>query len=298
MHERQFFDRPSTANQTGRPDVIPERGRGVFSRPVKEVDVLERIPAILSAVCLATSVGSSPKSPFVGEWKLAPSRSRMPDDMKVLSKDGNTYLFDFGAGAVETIDVDGSDQPGVGATTLSVKPEAADTWIVTRKNGSRLLIKATWKLSGDGASLTDYFREFESDGSTFSVDYIYRRTGRGSGFAGDWRSVKETINSPFLLEVKDFQRDGLSFVDPLAGKTRNLMFDTAGASAGKVSTAGSGASSTLRRVDECTLVITNKYDGKLSNTEEFALSSDLRTLTMTVHIVGRDIPYVLTFQRT
>ena len=37
--------------------------------------------------------------------------------------------------------------------------------------------------------------------------------------------------------------------------------------------------------------------GKVSNTEEFALSTDLKTLTMTVHIVGRDKTYVLMFER-
>jgi hypothetical protein len=50
-------------------------------------------------------------------------------------------------------------------------------------------------------------------------------------------------------------------------------------------------------VDERTLLITNTYGGKLSNTEAFALSRDLKTLTMTVHLVGRDTPYVLVFER-
>jgi hypothetical protein len=62
--------------------------------------------------------------------------------------------------------VDGSDQPGYGGTLLSVKAEAPDTWIVERKKGGRLLVNPTWKLSKDGSTLTDYYREFESDGST------------------------------------------------------------------------------------------------------------------------------------
>ena len=31
---------------------------------------------------------------------------------------------------------------------------------------------------------------------------VYQRTGGSSGFAPDWQSTKETINSPFLLKVK------------------------------------------------------------------------------------------------
>jgi len=259
--------------------------------------VLNRPLVILSAVCLATTVGGPPGNPFIGEWKLIPSQSRMPDEMKVQSKGSNTYAFDFGGGAVETIVVDGSDQPGLSGTNLSVKAEAPDTWIVTRKTGSRLMLNATWKLSSDGAHLTDYYRELEADGSTFSVDYVYQRIGGGSGFAADWQSIKETINSPFLLEVKEFQGDGLSFVDPLARKTRNLKFVGAGAPPIEAPNAGKGASSSLRRLGERTLVITNKYDGQVSNTEEFALSTDLKTLTMTVHLAARDKPYVLVFER-
>jgi hypothetical protein len=264
---------------------------------VKEENVLNRILVTLSAVCLATSAARPPGNPFIGAWRLIPSQSRMPDEMKVQRTGGSTYALDFGGGAVETIVVDGSDQPGLGGTTLSVKAEAPDTWIVTRKNGSRLMLNATWKLSSDGALLSDYYRGLEADGSTFSVDYVYQRIGGGSGFVADWQSIRETINSPFLLEVRKFQGDGLSFVDPLARKTRNLKFVGAGAPPDEVPDAGKGASSSLRRVGERTLVITNKYDGQVSNTEEFALSTDLKTLTMTVHLVGRDKPYVLVFER-
>jgi hypothetical protein len=60
---------------------------------------------------------------------------------------------------------------------LSVKADAPDTWIVERKKDGRLLLRATWKLAQDGSTLTDYYREFESDGSTFSLDYVYQRHG-------------------------------------------------------------------------------------------------------------------------
>ena len=268
----------------------------VFPKTAMEACVLKRIVVLLSGVSFATSVGWASENPFIGEWKLVPSMSRMPDEMKVQSKGGNKYVFDFGGG-VETILVDGSDQSGLGGTMLSVKAEAADTWIFRRKNGGRLLINATWKLSSDGAHLTDYYREFESDGSTLSMDYVYQRTGGGSGFAADWKSTKETINSPFLLVVKQFQGDGLSFVDPLARRTRNLKFDGTDHPSSEGPNAGRGVSSSLRRVDERTLVITNRRDTQVANTEEFSLSTDLKTLTMTVHIVGRDKPDVLIFER-
>jgi hypothetical protein len=256
--------------------------------------VFKRILEILPAVCLATSMAWAAENSFIGEWKLDPSKTRMPDEMKVQSQGANKYAFDFGGGA-ETIVVDGRNQQGCCGTLLSVKPEAADTWIVERKKDGRLLLRATWKLSKDGSTLTDYYREFESDGSTHSMDYVYQRTGGGSGFAADWQSIKETMNSPYSIEVKEFDGDGLSFITP-EHRTINVKSD------GKDypnegSTALPGDSSSIRRVDERTLVVTNKANGKVMETDEIGLSADLKTLTITKHIPARDKPIVMVFER-
>jgi hypothetical protein len=123
----------------------------VFPNEAGEVCMFKRMAVIPVVASLTTGFAWAAESPFIGEWKLDPSKTRMPDAMKVESKGGNTYAFDFGAGA-ETIVVDGTDQPGgYGGTMLSVKADAPDTWIVERKIGSRLLLKATWTLSKDAA---------------------------------------------------------------------------------------------------------------------------------------------------
>jgi len=259
--------------------------------------VFKRIVKILPAVCLAAGAAWAAESPFIGEWKLDPSKTRMPDEMKVESKGGAKYTFDFGGGA-ETIIVDGSDQPGgYGGTLLSVKPEAPDTWIVERKQDGRLLLKATWKLSKDGRTLTDYFRQFGASGALYSVDFVYRRTGGGSGFAADWRSIKETMNSPYPFHVKAFQGGGLSFITDLEKKTQNVKFD------GKDypyegPAVYRGATASARRVDERTLVITDKANGTVTDTETVGLSADLKTLTITTHAPGSDRPSVMVFERT
>jgi len=222
----------------------------------------------------------------------------MPDEMKVENKGGNKYVLDFGVGIPEPIVVDGTEQLGLGGTLLSVKAEAPDTWIVERKKDGRLLLKGTWKLSRDGSTLTDYFRGFESDGSTLSMDYVYQRAGGGSGFAADWQSIKETMNSAFLIQVKEFQGDGLSFffITPSQKKTKNVKFD-GNDYPNEGPNAGRGASSSVRRVDKRTLVITDKTDGKVTDTEAIGLSADLKTLTITMHVPGRDKPNVMVFER-
>src|SRR3984885_3031307 len=108
---------------------------------------------------------------------------------------------------------------------LLAKQKAPDTWIVERKKAGRLMLRATWKLSADGNTLTDYYREFETDGSTLSLDYVYQRTGGGSGFAADWQSIKETRNTPLSMEVKAYEGDGLSFLTPAQHRPENVKFD-------------------------------------------------------------------------
>jgi hypothetical protein len=261
-------------------------------RRTKEVSVFKRILEILPIVCLATTVAWAAESPFIGQWKLDPLKTRMPDEMKVQNQGANKYAFDFGGGA-ETIVVDGSDQPGCCGTQLSVKPEAADTWIVERKKDGKLLLRATWKLSKDQSTLTDYYREFEPDGETHSMDYVYQRTGSGgSGFAADWQSIKETMNSPYLIEVKAFDGDGLSFTTPSEHQTESIKID------GKdYPNAGSDVMPSMRRVDERNLVKTVKLNGKVIETDEIGLSADRKTLTITKHIPGHDKPIVMVFER-
>jgi hypothetical protein len=263
--------------------------------------VYNRTFEILLTLCLVASTASAAKAtsenPFIGEWTLDSSKSRMPDEMKVESKGGNTYAFDFGGG-VETIVADGSFQKGLYGSLLSAKAESADTWIVARQKDGHLMLKAIWKLSHDGSKLTDYYREFAPDGSTVSasMDYIYQRTGGGSGFAADWQSIKETINSPYVVEVKPFDGDGLSFTNTFQHTTRNMKFD------GKDHpdegpNAQHGSTTAARRVDDHHLAVTAKSDGKVIATEEISLSPDLKVLTMTVRFTGRDKPNVMVFNR-
>ncbi len=259
--------------------------------------MLKRALMSLTVASMAVGMAWAAENPFIGVWKVNPSKTRMPDEMKVESKGGNTYTFNF-AGADETIVADGTDQPGFAGTTLSVNAEAPDTWIVVRKKSGRLLLRGTWKLATDGSTLTDYYREFEPDGSTLSMDYVYQRSGGGSGFAADWRSIKETMNSPFVLDVKAYQDDGLSFIttSPYEHETRNVKFDgkdypNQGPDTGRDST------SSIRQVDEHTLEMTGKAGGNVKNTREFRLSADGITLTMTINTSGRDKPDVLVFDR-
>ena len=253
--------------------------------------MLKRALKLLVFASLAVGTIWAAENPFIGEWKLNASMSRMPDEMKVESKGDNTYSFNFGAGA-ETIVADGTDQPGYGGTMLSVKADGHDSWTVERKKDGRLLLKATWKLSEDGRTLTDSFRQFGPDGSALSIDYVYERSGGGSGFAADWQSIKETMNSPFVMQVKEYQGDGLSFMTPFQKDPKNVKLDGRDYPSG-----GADSSTSVRRVDDHTLEMTDRAKGEVTDTREITVSPDGKRLTMTVHAPGQSKPEVMVFDR-
>ena len=245
---------------------------------------------------LATATLWAANDPFVGEWKLNSSKSsKIFDQMKVESIGGSKYSIDFGGGP-ETIAADGTDQPGgYGGTILSVSVEAPDAWKVVRKKDGKVLLTANWKLSKDGKTLTDDYTQFYADGSSSNVKYPYKRTAGTSGFAGTWENTTGEIPA-FVMKVQPYEGDGLSFIDSSDGVTRNVKFDgkdypNVGANVPV------GSTSSVRRVNEHTLEITGKSNGKVGVTREIALSSDGKTLTMTLHIPGQTEPIALVFDR-
>jgi len=252
---------------------------------------------LLLVTCLASGTVWAANEPFVGEWKLNPSKSKLTDQMKVESVAGNKYAFDFGGGgSAETIAPDGTDQPGLASTTLSITVEAPDSWKVVRKQEGRILLTAYWKLSKDGNTLTDDFTQFGPNGSTTNMKTVYNRAAGTSGFAGTWESTSEALNSSYAIRVQPYQGDGLAFIYSSQGVTKNLKFD--GNDYPQVGVnALPGSTTAARRVNAHTLEMTSKLNDKVASTQEIRLSSDGKTLTMIVHAAGRMRPSVLVFER-
>ena len=255
----------------------------------------KRILQLLLVACLAAGSLRAADDPFVGEWKLNPSKSTIIDEMKVASAGGNKYAFDF-EGTAETIATDGTDQPGLDGTTLAVTVEGPEAWKVVRKKDGRMLITANWTLSKDGKTLTDDFTAIGPDGKGSTVNYVYKRMAGTSGFAGTWVSRSQTINFEFLLKVQPFEGDGITIISSSQGQTTNVKFDgkdypKSGANAGK------GSTSSARRVNPHTVEIEDKVNGKTEYTRQMKLSSDLKTLTMTLRLGQGREPNILVFER-
>lgn len=255
---------------------------------------MRRFLFLLAATLVSPLVWAA-NDPFTGEWKVDTAKSHLTDQMKVESLGGNKYAFDFGAGP-ETIFTDGTDQPGYAGTTLAVTAKAPDAWNVVRKKDGKRMLSADWQLSKDGQSLVDRFTAFGPDGAGTEVDYLYTRTAGTAGFAGTWESASVTMDQAFVIKVKPYGKDGLSFDYPSTGKIKDMKFD------GKdtVPTGPSmldGTTFSALRPGPGEIDVTDKLKGVVVDTQQLVLSADHKTLTMTIRTPGKRLPSVLVLQR-
>ena len=265
--------------------------------------MFKRTVQLLLVACLATGTLRAANDPFAGKWKLNPSKSKFTGQMRVEVVGPNKYAITFvevglGSGITDAVVADGTDQPAVFETTLSVSIEKPDAWKVVRKSNGHTLLTAIWKLSEDGNTLGDAFTGYRADGSTLRQDYVFKRTAGTSGFPGTWESTSEEVDSDSVYEfrIEPYEGDGLSFVTPAARETQNMRFDGKDyPDAGPIVVPNSVSSG--RRLNEHTLEMTDKIKDKVMDSRKIELSPDLKTLTMTIRPVGQNKPNILVFER-
>ena len=259
--------------------------------------MLSRIFWFLLVACLATSLAWAANDPLVGKWKVNPSKSKLNDEMTVAVAGANRYAITFAPGMVDTVVADGSDQPALRGTTLSVAVKGANSWTVIRKMKGRTLLTAYWTLSEDGKTLNDAYTEFAPDGSPSTTPYVYERTAGSSGFAGTWDSDSEKVKAEIELQIEPYEGDGLSLNGPDAEMTKKMKFD--GNDYPDIDpNRDPGSASSGRRVNKRSLEITEKFKKRVTGTRKIELSADLKTLTMTVRLVGQNRPKsILVFDR-
>ena len=240
------------------------------------------------ALIVGSAVGTT-NEPFIGKWRLDVSRSTIVDDMRIELLGPNKFRFHFEGAPAEIIVADGTDQPGLPGTTLSVRVEDARTLKIVRKQGGRPIVSANWKVSEDGRTLRDAFTTVEQDGSRATTEYVYKRMSGASGFAGSWESTTKPIGLELELEIRPYKRNGLRFVSPASDN--GVTFD------GKSNSAGDSRTLSGRRRGRRSVEYTEEHRGKVDRTRHFELSRDGRTLTETVSGVGQTTPTSFVFER-
>ena len=144
--------------------------------------------------------------------------------------------------------------------------------------------------------LTDDYTEFDPTGAPSTVNYLYKPAAAGPGFAGTWESTLPPIDSTFVLQLRSYEDNGLSFINSSEQVARNVKFDrTDHSNFGRRVVEGS--TSWARPMDGRALEITGKIRGRITRTEQIERFPDLKTLTMAVHPVGQAEPSIFVFER-
>ena len=254
--------------------------------------------ATIAILCAATSRAAD--EPLIGKWKLNLSKSKLADQMTIALVGANRYTLTFaGVGETETLVADGTEQPGVLGSTISVTIESPGNWKIVRKQGGRTVLTANWKLSDDGKTLTDTFLGNQPDGSTSRVDLVYKRgenSASNSGIPGTWETTEEKADTAYEIEISPYEGDGLTFQVSGGVPASNVKFDgkdypPAGANP------AAGSTTSGRRLGDHSIELTKKLKGKIVETREITVSPDLKTLTMTRHVVDQRLPNILIFDR-
>lgn len=261
--------------------------------------MLRRTIQLFCFACLIAATSLAADEPLIGKWKLNLSKSKLADQMTIAPAGANRYTLTFaGIGETETLAADGTDQPGVQDSTISVTIEAPGSWKIVRKRGGATVLTAIWKLSDDGKALTDTFIGNLPDGSTSRVDLVYKRAENSastSGIPGTWETTEEKAD-PFEIEIRPYEGGGLSFLSSFGGPANNVKFDGKEYPPPDASPAPGGTTSG-RRLGDHSIELTKKLKGKTIETRGLTVSPDLKTLTMTRHLVDQRLPIILIFDR-
>src|SRR6516164_3973315 len=91
--------------------------------------MLRRTIQLLCIACLIAATSHAADEPCIGKWKLSLTKSKLADQMTITPAGANRYTLTFaGAGGTETLVADGTDQPGVLGSTISITIESPNNW--------------------------------------------------------------------------------------------------------------------------------------------------------------------------
>ena len=258
--------------------------------------------ATIAVLCVGVApLSSGADQPFIGKWKLNLSKSKLADQMTIAPVGANRYtrsLLPVSATPRRWWRTAPTSPEFLAAPfPLPLKRPATGKSCVSK--AAAAMLTANWKLSDDGKALTDTFIGNQPDGSTSRVDLIYKRadgSASNSGIPGTWETTQKKTHAAYEMEIRPYEGDGLSFIISGGGPASNVKFDgkeypPAGASP------AAGPATSARRLGDHSIELTKKLKGKIVETREITISPDLKTLTMTRHLVDQRVPNVLIFDR-
>lgn len=253
---------------------------------------------IIAVVCLgAAPLLRAADDSFVGKWKFNPEKSQLSGlTYKVEDAGNNKYIFKFGDTS-ETVSLDGKPHTTRFGSTWEVTKKAPNTFQWIRKRNGKTTSDATWTVADDGATSTYDDTETRPDGSTSHDVIALKRTGGGtSGLVGTWESTEIKIGSPGTMEIEKSGTNGYSMKNPAYKEETDFKVDGK-AYTPKGPNVAPGMTVSAKQLGDNKMELTYKLKGKVSETDNWELSSDGKTLTETISFPGENKQEVDIFER-
>lgn len=253
------------------------------------------ICALAIAVAIAGTLYAS-DDPFCGKWKLNLEKSNVTgEQMKMQDLGGNKLKFSNGNFS-DTVTTDGTDQPIHNGETMSITPQASNSFKMVIKKDGRLLSSMIHSLSEDGQTQTIKGTDYRPDGTTTPFEFVDKRVGAGSGWTGTWEITKFTLNAPEEFEFEPNGDNGLTLKSPADKETLAFKFD------GKDypdegPNVAPGSMSSAKRIDDHQFEMVSKVKGKVTDRANFKVDLDGKTLTITFHDTGQPKPVTAVYDK-
>ena len=256
-----------------------------------------RILIALVATSLTTAIAQTSDNSFAGKWKLNQEKSQLSGfTYKVEDAGKNKITFKSGDTS-ETLSLDGTPHTTRFGDTWSITKKGTNTFHWVRKRNGKTTSDATWTVAEDAATSTYDDTVTRPDGSTsHDVATLKRTEGSGPGLVGTWESTNTKIGSPVSIEIEKSGTDGYLIKD--VAYKQETKFKTDGkAYTPKGPNVAPGTTVSAKQQGDNNMELTYKIKGKVSETDNWELSSDGKTLTETITYPGENKKEVDIFER-
>jgi hypothetical protein len=239
-----------------------------------------------SCLLVLSTVVAAADNPFIGQWKLNPSKSDFSGETEKYEDAGGGKIRLTSGALSFTFTTDGKEHAGMFAGDLvSVKQIDPKTWEETIHRKGKVLETITSTLSDDGNTLTEVVKGTRPDGSSFENTTTNTRVGSGSGLLGTWKSKGEQQSSPATIEFAANGADGIAFILPNSKARAELKFDGKDYPA-KGPTVPSGLTLAVTKTGDRSFDLIQKVKGKPIFKATYTVSDDGKTITRTGGSVG------------
>jgi hypothetical protein len=231
-------------------------------------------------------VQAMPQSPFNGVWKVDLAESQRSTRTYAYLLQDNTYRC---ATCDPPLDIraDGRDQKITGEPCYdTVNLKVVDDWttLETDKRNGKTVGTSRMTVSSDGSSATfEWTESCNANGDVVSGKDILSRITKGPRGAhtvsGSWQISKRVNRSENALVVTlKLEDDTFSFADPAGQGYAARLDGTETPFKGSLS----NTMVSVKRIDENTIEESDKQDGKVVEVTRFTLSTDGKTMTVSM----------------